>query len=253
MMRKRVLTAALCLLTAGTVALLAAGCDVVSGNGRVETRNVRIERALTGVVNSGSFDVIIDPSLTGKAVLTGESNILDLLDVGQSAGGVFTVAFKRGVIPAPQQTVEVRVPAVPGGFYEINGSGNVTQEGSGPLVGNAFELRVNGSGNIDLNLECARLKTGIAGMGNVDLKGKADALEASITGSGNINAFDCKAVRADIRIVGSGDASVQVTDTLKTSIIGAGNVVYKGEPKNVTVDGAGSGKVQKQGQAEKGE
>jgi len=236
MMRKRVLTAALCLLTAGTVALLAAGCDVVSGNGRVETRNVRIERALTGVVNSGSFDVIIDPSL----------------NVGQSAGGVFTVAFKRGVIPAPQQTVEVRVPAVPGGFYEINGSGNVTQEGSGPLVGNAFELRVNGSGNIDLNLECARLKTGIAGMGNVDLKGKADALEVSITGSGNVNAFDCKAVRADIRIVGSGDASVQVTDTLKTSIIGAGNVVYKGEPKNVTIDGAGSGKVQKQGQAEEG-
>ncbi len=159
---------------------------------------------------------------------------------------MFTVAFKRGVIPAPQQTVEVRVPAVPGGFYEINGSGNVTQEGSAPLTGDAFEIRVNGSGNVNLNLECARLKIGIAGMGNVDLKGKADALEVSITGSGNINAFDCKAVRAGIRIVGSGDAFVQVTDTLDCSIVGAGNVVYKGEPKNVTMGGAGSGKVQKQ-------
>jgi hypothetical protein len=245
-MRRRALSIALCLLMAGIMAFLAAGCSVVGGNGRVETRDVRIERALTGVVNSGSFDIVVDPSLTGKAVLVGESNILDLLDVGQSAGGVFTVAFKRGVIPAPQQTVEVRVPKMQGGLYEINGSGNVTQEGSGPLTGDAFELRVNGSGNVDLNLECARLKIGIAGMGNVDLKGKADALEVSVTGSGNINASDCKAVRADIRIVGSGDAFVQVTDTLKTSIIGAGNVVYKGEPKNVTMDGAGSGKVQKQ-------
>jgi hypothetical protein len=58
-------------------------------------------------------------------------------------------------------------------------------------------------------------------------------------------AADLVTNKCDVRISGSGDVEINVTDELDASISGSGSVLYKGDPKKLNSHSAGSGKVRK--------
>ena len=240
-MRKSALVMSTLLLAALLFSL--AGCKGVVGNGDVVTREVTLKRAVTGVKNAGSFDIVIDPSLTGKAVIEGESNILDLMEADQDATGVFRVAMKPDIAVISSKGVTVRLPKVEGGAFEIAGSGGISLAGNTPLKGDTFELKIAGSGDIDLAIEAQQLKCDILGSGNVTVKGTAKSGDVEIAGSGNYNAADCKTEGTVVRILGSGNAQVNASDELECNIYGSGNVLYRGNPPKLKINSNGSGQV----------
>ena len=133
-------------------------------------------------------------------------------------------------------------------FITIPEIRELTIAGSGEIFGeNVFlvedaELRISGSGNMDLAMEGDDFEVAITGSGNIKLEGLADELDIKITGSGDIAAFKLDALRARIEITGSGNAEVQVQDELDVKISGSGDVRYKGTP-SLDINISGSGRV----------
>ena len=81
------------------------------------------------------------------------------------------------------------------------------------------------------------------GSGSFVAEGSVDALDIRIQGSGDANLEDLRAREARILINGSGDASAHVTDTIIATVNGTGEIVYRGEPRNVTEDVNGTGRI----------
>ncbi len=251
-----------------SLALVFTGCvnihigdgKMVIGNGEMTSKIVPVEQDVTGLYNSGSIDVVIDPELDGEAVIEGESNIIELVKLEQDASGALTVSFEDGVSVSLSRGVTVRIPAVTGGTIQIDGSGSISLDGSSALKGDAVSVRVmgsgdirlmteaaevyaiiNGSGNVNLDVKTQQLIANIEGSGDISAKGSADHVKASINGSGNIDTLDCVASSADVMVAGSGDIAVNVSSELTGSINGSGDVFYTGNPGTVSVSDNGSG------------
>jgi hypothetical protein len=80
------------------------------------------------------------------------------------------------------------------------------------------------------------------GAAEVTLEGAVDTLLADMTGASELNAKGLQTKTAEVSITGAADAEISVTETLKATITGAGEVSYHGTPKTIEkhVTGAGS-------------
>lgn len=162
--------------------------------------------------------------------------------------------------------------------------------GSGKLIGKTnftasnVDLRVSGSGSMELSLSAQDVEAGVSGSGSLNLKGKVSNLDSDISGSGRIDfngssanlvdvtisgsgsmnaSGDCKQVRTnisgsgrliadnlladgcDVRITGSGSVRINVKSKLDAEITGSGSVTYIGNPAQVNSHTTGSGSVRK--------
>ncbi len=221
------------------------GLGSIIGNGVMETREVTISSALTGVRNMGSFDVLMDPSLKGKAELSGEQNILDQIDARQDASGVFIISWKNGISISTSRGVQVRMPVISGGTVEMSGSGSIRLASGAVLESSRLDLRLNGSGDIELAVSASDITANINGSGDIRASGSTKGLKVSINGSGSFDGFDLASSTVEVSIFGSGDANVDVSQSLTGSVNGSGDVTYSGSPATVNVGGMGSGEVHK--------
>lgn len=162
--------------------------------------------------------------------------------------------------------------------------------GSGKLIGKSdftasnVDLRVSGSGSMELSLSAQDVEAGVSGSGSLNLKGKLNNLDSDISGSGRIDfngsatnlvdvsisgsgsmngSGNCKQVRTnisgsgrlmaddlaaedcDVRITGSGSVRINVKTKLEAEITGSGSVTYSGNPAQVNSHTTGSGSVRK--------
>ncbi len=127
------------------------------------------------------------------------------------------------------------------GLY-LSGSGDVV--GSGITAKN-FKASIAGSGDMDVEVDARNIEAKIAGSGDMELRGSTGDFDISIAGSGNVEAFGLNSKHCEIKIAGSGDCQVNVSESLEVKINGSGNVLYKGNPSNVNKSISGSGNVDK--------
>ena len=254
-----VLAMALVLALCGCVYVRIGDGKMVKGSGNVETRDFALDSALTGLDNQSSLEVIIDPSLEGKAVIEGDDNLLDYVKLEQDSAGTLVVDVEPDVSISPLKYLTVRIPAVNGGSIAVNGSGSITQE-NGTLKGSSFEVIINGSGSLGLILDAPSLNvdaTGsgsayvstvsdsavisMDGSGSVILDGSAQTLDAKVTGSGSLESFGFAVQDAQVSVSGSGSANVNAAGSLTGDIGGSGSIIYDGDPASVEVADNGSG------------
>jgi hypothetical protein len=106
----------------------------------------------------------------------------------------------------------------------------------------SMDIRLTGSGEIDMYVDVDNLDIHQTGSGYVYLEGHADNVDVDMTGSGWLRAFLLEADIMDVRLEGSGSAEVFVDTDLDVVITGSGNVYYKGNP-HISVVITGSGNV----------
>ena len=76
---------------------------------------------------------------------------------------------------------------------------------------------------------------GLTGVGDFVLSGEdQDQLTIRLTGVGNVKAFDMKVRSCTITSTGVGNCEVYVTDNLRVTISGVGNVYYRGKPSIIS-------------------
>jgi len=137
----------------------------------------------------------------------------------------------------------IKIEVYSNGFHKIlhDGSGDISNVGV--ISSDNFIIKHDGSGNIDLNIECASLDLNQDGSGEISLTGMADEMEIDLDGSGDIEAFDFPVSEADIRSDGSGEIQVTVNESIDIKLDGSGDIEYKGNPQEIKQNNDGSGDI----------
>ncbi len=122
--------------------------------------------------------------------------------------------------------------------------------GSGDLTikgsGQSLESAVSGSGKVNVTATISgKVDVSVSGSGKVVASGTAQQIKATISGSGKVLAADLEVSKCEVRISGSGDVEINVKDALDANISGSGSVTYKGNPSQVNSHASGSGHVRK--------
>ena len=104
-------------------------------------------------------------------------------------------------------------------------------------------LSVSGAGSMDLDIKGEVVKADVSGSGKIALKGYATSIDVVLSGSGDLNAFNCPVETSKIKVSGTGDAEVNVTNSIDAIVLGSGTVKHKGNTKSTTKKVYGSGSV----------
>lgn len=147
--------------------------------------------------------------------------------------------------------------------FVVDGSGNLRIFG---LEGGAAELRVKGSGDLRaVRVAVDEIEAVVSGSGELFLKevfardgefivtgsgdlvvtegGRVERLEVNVIGSGDADLDDVAARVAEVNVIGSGTATIGTVDErLNASVLGSGDIRYRGEPETDTVT-LGSGEI----------
>ena len=206
------------------------------GEGDIVSEVLDMEE-FTGVKLTTDGDVFITQGEDFSVEVRGQENILDILEIDVQ-NDIWEIEFDRCVRNVEGFEVFITMPEIE--YLAVTGSGLIRGENTFEV--NDIELKVSGSGDIDIVLNADDIDGRISGSGEINLEGGASTLDFRISGSGDLQAFDLIVDRADIEISGSGDAEVNVNDDLDVKITGSGDVLYKGNP-SVSVQITGSGEV----------
>lgn len=105
-------------------------------------------------------------------------------------------------------------------------------------------LVVAGAGEFELEgIDSDRLELQISGAGEAELEGRVGELKVSLAGAGEVEAKGLTARRAELSIAGAGEIEVTVTESVKASTAGAGDIDIYGSPKDVQRKTRGAGRV----------
>jgi Protein of unknown function (DUF2807). len=106
------------------------------------------------------------------------------------------------------------------------------------------DLILLGSGDISMHdIDQSLLAVTLSGSGDINLSGRVARVDLTLQGSGDIDARRLKSEEVVVSLMGSGDIEAYATDKATVKLVGSGDVVISGSPKNVSSSSVGSGDV----------
>ena len=208
----------------------------IRGEGPIVERKFDLDK-ITGISLPGSAKVFLTQGSVQEVRILGQENIIENLKLDVQ-DGVWKMDNKRSVWQSESVKIYITLESLK--LIKISGSSDVDMENHFTDLKD-LEIRISGSGKMDLDLDARDINASISGSGDLFMKGSAENLDFVITGSGNINAYELAGQRAEVRITGSGGMELSVEDRLDAHISGSGSVLYKGDPKlHSSVSGSGS-------------
>ncbi|MGI9543338.1 MAG: head GIN domain-containing protein [Cyclobacteriaceae bacterium] len=188
----------------------------------------------TSVTNATSANVVIVQGSRYDIEVRAQDNILD--EVSTVVRGSELLIDTRRCVNSADIDVFITMPQI--NALSIIGSGDIF--GDNTWAVNDMDLRIIGSGDMDLDVDADDIDIEIRGSGEITLFGTADNCRTDISGSGDLRSFNLVANEHSVTIFGSGDAQVFASDELDVIINGSGDVLYKGSP-SISVNISGSG------------
>jgi len=256
-MRARIIAAFLAASILGSASC--AFADIVRGNGKVKTEG-RSVSSFSSVIMSGSGNLRIRKGAQ-KLEITADSNILPYITT-EVSGGRLKIGFKpfTSILSTTKLEFDVTVPSLEG--VSLSGSGDAyidafsgrafssSVSGSGGIKAeldyDEIELSSSGSGGFDAELKAEKLSIGCSGSGESYLYGSADEVSISVSGSGDVNGRKLSTKIAKVKVTGSSDIEIAVSDSLDSTLSGSGGLRYWGDP-TVKSRVSGSGTIKRAG------
>jgi hypothetical protein len=215
--------------------------EKIEGNGQLK-KETRTPGDFTGISSSGSWDVMVAYGSTCSVQVEGDENLLPYI-VTEVESNRIQIHSKKNTNLRSKNKIVIYVTLNNLSSISLSGSGNIMGEGKFSSDG-PFQVSISGSGNIKMAFNNAQtVSMSIAGSGNIQLAGKAGKAEVSISGSGNAECANLQVDDVIAKISGSGNVNIFSNKSVKASISGSGNVVYKGPANEIESHSAGSGKV----------
>ncbi|HEY9002353.1 MAG TPA: head GIN domain-containing protein [Mucilaginibacter sp.] len=206
------------------------------------------DRHITGfhaVDVGGSFDVYITQGSSESVKVEAPDEIIDHI-ITEVDNGVLKIYNKNdrnfhwGDL-FNHKKIAVYVSAKDMNAVAVSGSGNVYfKEG---IHAESIRLRVSGSGDMFGRVDAKNLESSISGSGDVKLAGRAENSAVSVSGSGDFEARGLVTVNTIVHVSGSGDASINASNSVSASVSGSGDVRYTGGAHNISSSKSGSGDV----------
>lgn len=219
------------------------GGNEIKGNGNMttQTRNVS---DYDHVALRGSMNVELISGAEGKIKVEAEENLQEYI-LTTVNGGKLEISVEKGYSLAPSRnnSIKITVPFETLDAVTLTGSGDIYSRDE--IRADNFEIKMTGSGDINLPLTAKNALAGITGSGDISLRGSARDFDCKVTGSGDISAFDFKCERVSATVTGSGDIQVYASEEINATVPGSGDIEYKGNPKKENFKTIGSGDITK--------
>ncbi|GAG62267.1 unnamed protein product [marine sediment metagenome] len=166
----------------------------------------------------GSADLFITQGDETSLTVEAQENLMPYIETTVSGG---TLELRKKQVRHPKQWRGINY------YLTVKDLDRISVYGSGDVISSDFVTDTTIVITID-------------GSGDVKLAGEAKKQEITIQGSADYSARDFKSSECIVKIFGSGDVTVNVTDSLDITIDGSGNVRYVGSPSvNQSIFGSG--------------
>lgn len=244
------------------LALPTLGCTTIHGDG-VSASEEREVPAFDAVSGSLPLDVIVEVAATGEPFVSLEcdENLLPHIQTYVREGTLhITTEPTVSIAPRSVCTAQVRtsrlVALAASGSGEMvargeldalaeidsSGSGGVTVED--PITSDALSIDVSGSGPVRVaRYEGEAIDAAVSGSGAAEVHGSASELHVDSSGSGGLLAPELEVMHAYVSSSGSGRIELRVSESIRASLSGSGDVVITGDPPVREETESGSGRV----------
>ena len=181
-------------------------------------------------------------TLNGSGVIRSNELIASNLDFDLNGSGDISVAAVKSQFTTLglDGSGEYRLGSFITGQFtlSLDGSGDITMQ---EFVAKTANLGIAGSGKLAVaDVIADSLDVKISGSGDSTLSGQVNQQAITIHSSGHYSASNLQSQVATVKITGSGNSKIWVTDELDITITGSGDLTYRGEPvltQNVTGSG----------------
>ena len=231
------------LVAAVSCAAILAGSATVAVTADDVSEEMRSVESFDRIRNKGSFEVYVNVGSEQSVKVTADSEIIGEIET-EVRGSTLHIRMDddfewRRYRNIEKLRVDITVPSLES--VRVDGSGDFEVHG---IDAETFSANVNGSGDIELiSAKTQRLNIDVKGSGDVEASGTCTDIDVEVKGSGDVEARDMACASGDIGIMGSGDVSVTLNESVDVGIMGSGDVVVYGKPDKVSTRAMGSGDV----------
>jgi predicted RecA/RadA family phage recombinase len=254
------------LLMGMTLSACVVSQDAIVPSENYITQKVKVE-AFGGISTSTAIDVVYTQADQTDIEIYAPDNLMPFVKLVND-GGMLKVFFEsdepgNGInIRGKHHTkVNISAPAVhalhtssSGDIVLVNGmktNGLVTVESSsaGEIEGSGISceelvIEASSAGDIELkNVACNTLQVEASSAGDVSLSGTCRIAKLEASSAGEIDADDLKADTVKAEASSSGDVSCYAVESLEATTSSAGNVYFKGNPKQIRNHSKGVKKI----------
>lgn len=228
------------------VALVPAACGLsvewdepgLDGSGSIATEPRRVA-AFSRVDIADDFDVEITVGPPTAVSVIGDDNLLPHVRTSV-VGETLEIESARDLSPSEQ---DIRVIVSTPRLHEVSSSGSSDVRIAG-VISDRFSAKVAGSGEMVVDGAFGDLTAAVSGSGDLAMRGSAHHIVGRISGSGGLDLQGVEARTALLRVSGSGEASVNASESVAAEVSGSGHVRYAGTPR-VSEKISGSGGVER--------
>ncbi len=221
--------------------LISYGCNVcVKGEGD-NTREIRLVSDFSQLVLNCSAEIILmpkPPDESTKVIVEAQPNVLPLI-TSQVSGETLEIDMAGCVSTTSNLVIYVYADNV--NAVTNNSSGTIRTNNK--INGGRFEVKLNGSGSIELELQANEVMAEQEGSGNILLKGNTNSIAIENDSSGSCDAQNLIANEAEVNLSGSGTVSVHATKQMNLQLNGSGSIIYSGQPEKLNTKKDGSGEI----------
>ncbi|MEN6571625.1 MAG: head GIN domain-containing protein [Anaerolineaceae bacterium] len=210
----------------------------IVGSGKVinETREVS---GFTSVTFSAPGYLTITQGDAESLTIQAEDNIIPAITTSVT-DGVLDIALTDGTKLQNSSMIQYTLVVKDLSAIQNDGAGFVTVNG---LTTKDFAFKSSNAGSAKLaGIEAAALTIDLTGAGTFEISGTADSLALTSSGSTVFTGDKLAVKTAAVTISGTGDATVNASETLEANLSGDGNLKYAGTPK-LTENATGAGKI----------
>jgi len=227
------------MLSLSTLLISCNGFNCIRGSGNQVSQDRKIE-AFTKVETSGSIKVILKQSKDYGLRITADDNIQKQIET-YVRGNTLIIDMDGSFCDGGPITIYVNSQEYEG----IDASGAVEILSDGKLNVKNFELNLNGSSKVDIDINAANIKTSSSGASEIFLKGQAGSHELDLSGSSSVEALDFVVGRYRIESSGASSSRINVLNELNISSSGSSDVVYRGKPSRIKNNESGASSLKK--------
>ena len=174
----------------------------------------------------------------GDLTITAASNVISSL-TAEVDDGTLVLDSDLGALGPTLIRYELTVRSLD--RVRITGSGSVSGAGA---FGRTGTIEIRGSGSATLTgVETDDLTVTVVGSGDVTVEGASESLQLTLDGSADVDAGDLRTKTASASLRGSADARVHVSEDLDATVSGSSELVYTGDPAQITRGTSGSGEI----------
>ena len=218
-----------------TAPLAACGPVLLAGPRATQERDIAGVSALD-LRTSGDLTVTVGE--TESLTITAASNVISSL-TAEVDDGTLVLDSDLGALGPTLIRYELTVRSLD--RVRITGSGSVSGAGA---FGRTGTIEIRGSGSATLTgVETDDLTMTVVGSGDVTVEGASESLQLTLDGSADVGAGDLRTKTASASLRGSADARVHVSEDLDATVSGSSELVYTGDPAQITRGTSGSGEI----------